>query len=165
MALVLLVVVLVVVWAALLSVSKKQRAPVGGWPFYAKKLLSGPEQVLYFRLIEALPEHVILAQVQLSRMLGVKKGHNFRSWFNRVNRMSADFVICRKDSSVVAVVELDDASHARADRKIADAKKDKALAAAGIRLIRWQVRAIPDINVIRKELINGDRPRFFLGLD
>ena len=64
------------------------------WPFYAKKVLSPPEQVLYFRLVQALPNHVVLAQVQLSRLLGVKKGHNYQAWFNRINRMSADFVVC-----------------------------------------------------------------------
>jgi hypothetical protein len=64
------------------------------WPFYAKKLLTQPEQVLYFRLVSALPEHIVLAQVQLSRFLGVKKGANVQSWLNRINRMSADYVIC-----------------------------------------------------------------------
>ena len=29
------------------------------WPFYAKKLLSPPEQVLYHRLATALPDHVV----------------------------------------------------------------------------------------------------------
>jgi hypothetical protein len=29
---------------------------------------------LYFRLLHALPEHIVLAQVQLSRILGVKEG-------------------------------------------------------------------------------------------
>ncbi len=46
------------------------------WPFYAKKPLSEPEQVLYYRLVEAMPECMVLAQVQLSRILGVKKGFN-----------------------------------------------------------------------------------------
>ena len=39
------------------------------WPFYAKRPLSTPEQVLYFRLVEALPEHIILAQVQTITLL------------------------------------------------------------------------------------------------
>lgn len=119
------------------------------WPFYAKKPLSQPEQVLYFRLIQALPEHIILAQVQLSRLLGVKKGNNYRAWYNRINRMSADFVVCNKDSSIVAVIELDDATHQREDRQAADAKKDKALASAGVRIVRWQAKSIPDIAAIR----------------
>ena len=47
------------------------------WPFYAKHILSKPEQVLYHRLVTALPEYIVLAQVQASRVLGVKKGFNF----------------------------------------------------------------------------------------
>jgi hypothetical protein len=71
------------------------------WPFYATKPLSHPEQILYFRLIQALPEHVILAQVQLYRFLGVKKSYKYTEWFNRINRLSADFVVCKKDFSLV----------------------------------------------------------------
>lgn len=40
----------------------------GPWPYYAKKALTVPEQILYFRLVKALPEHIVLAQVQLSRI-------------------------------------------------------------------------------------------------
>lgn len=120
------------------------------WPFYAKKPLSQPEQVLWHRLVKALPDHIVLAQVQLSRVLGVKKGFNFNEWNNRVNRMSLDFLVCRQDSSVVVAIELDDKSHARAGRFEADTKKDKALSAAGIALIRWNVRELPDTETIRK---------------
>jgi very-short-patch-repair endonuclease len=119
------------------------------WPFYAKKPLSPPEQVLYFRLVEALPDHIILAQVQLSRFLGVKQGHNYQSWSNRINRMSADFLVCNKDSSIAAVIELDDSTHQKPDRQTADAKKDKALQAAEIKIIRWQAKTIPDISSIK----------------
>lgn len=114
------------------------------WPFYPRKPLSAPEQILYFRLVNALPDHIVLGQVQLSRLLGVKKGNNTQAWLNRINRMSADFVVCNKDSSIVAVIELDDASHKAEKRQQADAKKDKALASAGIRIYRWQVKAIPN---------------------
>lgn len=124
------------------------------WPFYAKKPLSDPEQVFYFRLVKALPQHIVLAQVQLSRVLGVKKGHAAQSWNNRINRMSVDFVICSKDATVVAAIELDDASHDRADRKLSDAKKDRALTAAGIVIHRWQVKSLPDERAIRN-LINS----------
>lgn len=128
---------------------KEMGQSISDWPFYSKKLLSSPEQVLYHRLVKALPEHEIFAQVQLSRMLGIKKGAPYRTWLNRIDRLSADFVICRKDSSVIAVVELDDASHDRPARKVTDAKKDRALGSAGIPVIRWRARDLPDIPAIR----------------
>ncbi|MCX8146832.1 MAG: DUF2726 domain-containing protein, partial [Azovibrio sp.] len=89
--------VAVIAVIAVLAVLKSKSQGGGAdevWPFYAKKPLSQPEQVLYFRLVKALPEHIILAQVQLSRLLGVKKGNNYQAWLNRINRMSADFVVC-----------------------------------------------------------------------
>lgn len=103
------------------------------WPYYAKTVLSQPEQALYHRLVAALPEHIVLAQVQLSRVLGVQKGFDLNAWNNRINRMSYDFLVCEKD---FGVIELDDRSHEKASRIEADTKKNQATAAAGIPLIR-----------------------------
>lgn len=148
---VLLLIIIIAGIAALAIFKAKMRGGAGDgvWPFDAKKPLTQPEQILYFRLIEALPDYIVLAQVQLSQLLGVKKGNNHQTWLNRINRMSADFVICNKDLSIVAVIELDDATHQREDRQTKDAKKDKALGAAGIRVVRWQGKAIPDLTTIQ----------------
>ena len=120
------------------------------WPFYKKQLLTKPEQVLYFKILEALPEYLIFAQVQLSQILGVEKGYSYSEWYNRINRMSVDFVVCNKAAEIVALIELDDSTHEKEDRKEADRKKDKACKDAGIRLVRWNVKAIPDKAQIRK---------------
>ena len=127
------------------------------WPFQVQKPMSNAEQVLYFRLRKALPDHIVLAQVQLSRILSVKKGNNFGAWNNRINRLSADFVVCTKDASVAAVIELDDATHHSETRRAADAKKEKALRAAGVRLLRWQARDLPDEAAILSELLPKPR--------
>ena len=121
------------------------------WPFEKKKLMTTPEHVLYFRLIETLPELCIFSQVQISQLISVKKGHNFQQWFNRINRMSADFVVTDKAMNVIAVIELDDKTHNKPDRIEADKKKDKALTSAGIKAIRWKVAPMPTLDLIRKE--------------
>ena len=124
----------------------------GPWPFYVRKPLTQPEQVLYYRLVKALPEHIILAQVQVSRVLGVKKGSNFNEWNNRINRLSYDFVVCSKDSTVLTAIELDDRSHESSRRTATDDKKNKATTDAGLRLIRWNVKALPDESAIQQAL-------------
>lgn len=126
---------------------------IGPWPYYVKKPLSIPEQVLFFRLVEALPDCIILSQVQLSRVLGVKKGHPFTVWHNKINRMSLDFVVCLKDSTIVAVIELDDKSHEKPDRISADNKKDRALESAEVTILRWQVTNIPTVDEIKKTFL------------
>jgi hypothetical protein len=130
------------IWLKKQNELKRQEKEI--FPFYSKKPLSSPEQILYHRLVSALPGHIVLAQVQLSRVLAVKSGHNVQAWNNRINRMSLDFLICQKDFSIVAAMELDDKSHNQESRKEQDIKKNGALSAAGIRLIRWQVNALPD---------------------
>lgn len=62
-------------------------------------------------------------------------------------------MVCNKDSSIVAIIELDDATHQKEDRQAADAKKDKALLSAGIRIVRWQAKEIPDTEAIQSTLM------------
>ena len=148
------VVVLAIV-GSLFSIKRGRSSP-GNWPFYARKLLSAPEQVLYHRLVKALPDYIVLAQVQVSRVLGVKKGNNFHQWNNRINRLSYDFVVCTKDCTAVVAIELDDKSHRSARRAETDAKKERATKAAGIPLIRWEVNALPDAEAVRAAVARHD---------
>src|ERR1700722_17965221 len=136
---------------------RRSSAASAPWPFYLKRLLTQPEQVLYHRLVKALPSQIVLAQVQVSRVLGVKKGFRFHEWNNRINRMSYDFVICDKSSAAIAAIELDDKSHERDDRRETDAKKGKATTDGGLRLIRWHVKSLPDELTIQRE-INANGP-------
>ncbi|MGB2816185.1 MAG: DUF2726 domain-containing protein [Burkholderiaceae bacterium] len=138
--------------AAFLVARLKSAASDGPWPFVVRKPMTVPEQVLYFRLLEALPEHIVLAQVQLSRFLTVKRGQSSRGWLNRVNRLSVDFLILKKDATVVAAVELDDKTHQRTDRREADSRKNRALSDAGVRLVRWNVGDMPSASTIRVDI-------------
>lgn len=137
--------------AAFLVARLQSAAGDGPWPFVVRKPMTVPEQVLYFRLLEALPEHIVLAQVQLSRFLTVKRGQLSRGWLNRINRLSVDFLILKKDATVVAAVELDDKTHQRNDRREADSRKYRALADAGVRLVRWNVGDMPSVSAIRAD--------------
>jgi hypothetical protein len=139
-----LVAIVVAVAAALMRRSKA--TPIGAepWPLFSKKALSNVEQMLYQRLIRAYPNQVVLAQVALPAFLGVKKGENYRAWYNRFNRLYADFVICERDFRVVAVIELDDRSHDHLRRQDADSRKAAALGSAGIPLHRVNVNPLPD---------------------
>lgn len=131
---------------------KKQRLKIvseAEWPYSAAKPLSHVEQIMYFRLVEALPECIVLAQVSMQQVLDVRKSANVIAWRNRISQKSLDFLICLKDSTIVAAIELDDKTHSQRARQFADNTKEKALTAAGIKLIRWQASAIPSVDVIR----------------
>jgi hypothetical protein len=127
------------------------------WPLFAKKPLGPAEQELYRRLAKALPEHFILAQVRLSQLLGVKKGNDFQFWQDRFSRLGADFVVCDREGAVIAVIELSDATPHAAARKSSEAETHKALAAAHIRLLRWQAWNLPNESEMRREVLGETR--------
>src|ERR1700728_1425059 len=141
---ILVILALLIFIPALIRQSRLAAVESRPWPFYVKRLLTQPEQVLYHRLVKALPNHIVLAQVQVSRVLGVKKGSRFHEWNNRINRMSYDFLICDKSAAVVAAIELDDKSHESDRRRDTDARKTRATTDAGLKLVRWHVKSLPD---------------------
>lgn len=121
------------------------------FPFEQCRPLTEREQVLYWRLRKVMPEEIVLAQVAMSRILRVRNGHDVRAWMNRVDRMTVDFLVCLPDSTIVAAIELDDASHGSPVRIARDDRKNKALAAAGIKLLRFT--QVPDEAQLRKSFL------------
>jgi very-short-patch-repair endonuclease len=91
-----------------------------------------------------LPGHIVLAQVQLLQIINFRRGRWSQAIFNRISRLSLDFLILNPDTSIVAAVELDDATHTRDASRRADARKDHALKSAGVPLIRWNAKRLPD---------------------
>jgi Protein of unknown function (DUF2726) len=125
------------------------------WPVTPKRLLTPREQRLYDALHTLYPDHRLFIQVALSQLVDVARNHpNRYSIRNRFDKLVADFVLCQADLQLVAVIELDDASHRRADRQAADARKTKALADAGLRLIRIPEGPLPSNDWLR-DTIDG----------
>lgn len=136
-----------------LAIKRKQESestPDDGPPasFYKKSPLTEIEQILYYRLVSALPDYVVLAQVQVSRIVGMKQFS--QGWFNKISRKSVDFLICQKNFSILAAIELDDSSHDTEERQAKDADKDAALKGAGIRMIRCRASDLPTTDAIQK---------------
>ena len=88
--------------------------------------------------------------------LGVKAGTPTGERQRAVNRLLAkhiDFVLCRPhDLAITALVELDDSSHNRPDRKARDVFLEKACAAAGVTLLRFPARQGYTLSQVRPQL-------------
>jgi very-short-patch-repair endonuclease len=132
--------------------------PNDPWPVAARDLLTERERSLYQSLLSLYPDHKVFVQVALSQLIDVPEFHPERqSIRNRFSQLVADFVLCRSDLSVVAVIELDDRSHRRADRQRADARKTKALEDGGLRLVRVPAGALPSVEKLQT-LVDAVRP-------
>ena len=60
------------------------------WPFEQMPFMTDSEVRFFALLQEAMPEHFIFAQVQLSRLIQASDPQDAAFWFNRICRMSAD---------------------------------------------------------------------------
>jgi hypothetical protein len=109
------------------------------------------ELILFTRLVAAFPDYFIMSQVHMGQILNIPKGlDDHKSWLNKINQLSLDFVICDTESKPLCVIELDDASHLAKSRIVTDINKDLSLQAAGIRIVRVKVSEIPAVSELTK---------------
>jgi very-short-patch-repair endonuclease len=110
----------------------------------ARRPLTPYEEAMFIRLYEALPECTVLSQVSFQALLDTPQ----QADRNRFDRKYADFVICSKRLTPIAVIELDDASH---NTKLEqDADRDAMLQKAGYQTIRY--RQIPAAEKIQQDI-------------
>jgi len=117
--------------------------------FFKKRLLTPSEITFFNLLLQAVPDHFIFTQVALSQLVGVPSGPEKLSSFNRISRMSIDYVVCDAQLNTLLAIELDDPTHDRPSGVQKDLKKDTVLATAGIRLLRIRVESIPTLEALR----------------
>ncbi|WP_313082006.1 DUF2726 domain-containing protein [Pulveribacter sp.] len=108
-----------------------------------KTLMSQREQAMYNRLVGALPQARVLAQVSFGALLSART-RAIRSTFDR---KIADFVICDPAMQVLAIIELDDKSHR--DKEGQDGYRDAMLVNAGYRILRYS--NVPDIDQVQRD--------------
>jgi very-short-patch-repair endonuclease len=127
------------------ATARKKQLPSKKLPAAKPKIpLSINEQPMYFRLKEAFPDDVVLAQVSFSALLQSPN----QATRNQYNRKMADFVLCTKSFEVIAVVELDDSSHKGREEK--DMDRDRLLTNAGYRVKRY--KTVPNIETLKTEI-------------
>lgn len=99
-------------------------------------------------------EYRIFAQVQYSHLIEPKKSLSWteqRKYRSRIDKKSADFVICHKDTVVpLLVIELDGSAHEQAKVKLNDEFKNNVTNVAGLPLLRLSTQGLT------KELIKSE---------
>jgi len=102
-------------------------------------LLTVNENSLYIKLRNIADELKleIFAKVRLADIIEPKRGsQNWKASFTKIRSKHVDFLLCEKlGIKSVLVIELDDYSHSRPDRKARDEFVDQALGQAGIPIL------------------------------
>lgn len=124
-----------------LEIEKVTKVP----PLYsyrAKECIMTPSEAEFFEKLHSAvgDRYYIFPQIHLSALLDEKVvGQNWNAAFRHINGKSVDYVLCDKVTLKPAyAVELDDASHERADRRERDEEVERIFkeVEAGMRLVR-----------------------------
>ena len=137
-------VAIVAVFSALTSKRSGAAKGIKGFEVKPRIPVTANEQKMFWRLSEDFPapEFVVLAQVSFAALMTSRR----QADRNQFNRKRADFVVCDKAFKVLAVIELDDASHKEND----DQSRDTMLKAAGLKILRY--RGIPNSGTVKADV-------------
>lgn len=154
LAIVTVVLAMLAVFLVTLLQAKSGRGAGKTQHIHRRAPLTAREQAMHARLCRTFPDHVVLCQVAFSALISSKQ----RATRNHFDRKVADFVLCSKAFVVLAVIELDDRSHAGKEK--ADEARAGWLTRAGYRVVRYaqipdEARLLADFT---PEQLSGDAP-------
>jgi hypothetical protein len=123
---------------AVLIYWKLKQKPIQETTYKRRRPMGPAEQAMYWRLTKALPEHIVLPKVALSRCVGVKG-----PYYDSLSREWLDFVVCDKGMNIIAAIELEHQMESTEGRVIAAKRKAEALTAVEIKLLTWSTHPLP----------------------
>lgn len=140
---------------SLLFIPKKKDEPISAEYKYAVKseFMSAPERELYVRLLKTVGgDFEIFPQVALVSLIDKV---NFNSYRNELFRI-VDFALCdRRSLKPKLIIELNDASHNRADRVARDEKVRCIAARAGLNVLTITTDENFDDRTLRKKVFSA----------
>ena len=147
--------VTVLALAVVVAVATRKANTVTG-SYRARKLMSENELEFFGRLTKAVPEYFVFPQVAMSAILQANSTDRKTAYrdFLRIAQQRVDYLVCKTDGNIVAVVELDDKTHKAAK----DKGRDERLRQAGLRTLRFESRSKPAVDVLRAALIPPSLP-------
>lgn len=122
---------------------------VQAWPPQAVRIMTAPERKAYEILRRALPQHMVLAQVPLSRFVSVPVRHSYAEWLDRVGRLSVDLLVCDFSSRIIAAIEIRGAEETPRARERHE-RMSQVLRAAGLKVHVWPVLDLPSLGEVRE---------------
>ncbi len=124
------------------------------WPPQAVRVMTLPERLAFGTLRRALPRHLVLAQVPLSRFISVPASNSYSQWLNRAGRLNVDLLVCDSSSKVIAAIEVRSADQTQ--RSMARHNRlAQVLQAAGVKVHVWHDNDLPSIAAVREMFKNS----------
>jgi hypothetical protein len=122
---------------------------VQAWPPQAVRVMTLGERQAFEILRRALPGHVVLAQVPLSRFISVPTRNPYNMWLQRAGRLAVDLLVCDYSSRAIAAVEVRTAEESQRDAK-RHRRLVEVLRAAGVAVHEWNEDDLPGVTEARE---------------
>jgi hypothetical protein len=117
---------------------------IQAWPPQAVRVMTLGERQAYEVLKRALPGHVILSQVPLSRFISVPTRNPYQLWLQRAGRLAVDLLVCDYSSRAVAAVEVRTTDESKRSAK-RHQRLVEVLRAAGVQVFEWDEDNLPEV--------------------
>lgn len=115
------------------------------------RLLNTSEQALFHRLVEAMPNMTVFAQVGIAQLVQLRGQHAVEEIWDIANRC-INFVVCREDFTIVAALDLSWPTDDEPGRRRAAESKRQALEKLEIPLIVYRPHQLPSVDTIAKDI-------------
>ena len=130
---------------------------VVAWPPQAVRVMTLPERQSFELLRRAVPRnHMVLAQVPLSRFISVPTANPHIQWLNRAGRLSVDLLVCDSSSRVVAAIEVRTSDESKRSLHRHE-RLAKVLKAANVPVHVWLEAALPTLRDVRQLFLASTR--------
>jgi hypothetical protein len=121
---------------------------VQDWPPQAVRVMTLPERQTYEVIRRALPKHVVLAQVPLSRFISVPTKNSYAEWMRRAGRLSVDILVCDTSTRVIAAIDIRPAHQSpRSEQR--HERLAQVLRAAAVPVHTWNAESVPTAAEVR----------------
>jgi hypothetical protein len=124
-------------------------------PYRVRDAFLSPAEISFYHVLRCVlrDQAVIQTKVGLGDIFYVSRPHENQAARYRISQKHVDFLLCEpKSLNPLAAIELDDSSHARADRKERDAFVNRVFEEAGLPLLRFPVRYAYQTNEVAQRL-------------
>jgi hypothetical protein len=121
---------------------------VQAWPPQAVRVMTLGERQAFEVLRRALPGHVVLSQVPLSRFISVPTRNPYQQWLQRAGRLAVDVLVCDFSSRAVAAIEVRTAEESERSAQ-RHQRLMEVLRAAGVVVYEWNEDNLPSIAEVR----------------
>lgn len=125
---------------------RKRKTLPKRWNLAGRPVFNADERALYKRLVQTLPDHVILAKLPLLRFCQAMSRKESIIWYDLLQPMHVGFAICAPNGRVLAAVDVDHGALSSRQKRI----KSEALRACGVHYVRYRADDFPSPTDIKR---------------